>query len=1172
MQNLLRQTPEFKEILAALEQGRLPLLLAGGRGAFNPLISAALLAEGRVQGALLVIVPSPQQVSAWQVDLENLLPDREVLVFDPAEALPFEVMAASREPAAGRLRVLAALRAKGKPPVVIAPAEALMPRLVPPLVWEQAAVSLRVGTVSDLTSLVRALSRAGYERVELAGGPGQFALRGNILDIYPFQGTPVRLEFWGDEVVSLKTLDPESQRSRKPLPEVTIWPAREFIYDSGRVEAAAARIKAAHKARREQLKGSRSALIRLDQRLNRFLEMAVEGRGSLNLIQPYFYPEQASLFQYLPPGSLVVMEEPGRILEECSARTALLESDYRRFFQEGLTFTPWQEYYLSGEDLFRESRAFPVLAFTQLLSRPGPLEPEAVFTFSVKEMQPFFSRPDLLVPEVRGWLRGGAAVLLLLPSEGCLRQLERDLRDHELAPLVEPAWRDRLEQGRLSAGIGNLSRGFELPGRLAVVTAGELYGRRVKRRRPARAAGEGLSVLAELAPGDYVVHLHHGIGRYLGIKEMEVEGRKKDYLEIVYAGEDRLYLPVEQANLVQKYAGPEGHLPRLSRLGGGDWARLKQRVKKRVRELARDLLALYARRMATPGYAFSPDTVWQQEFEAAFPYEETPDQKRAIAEVKADMEKPRPMDRLVCGDVGFGKTEVAIRAAFKAVQEGKQVAVLVPTTVLAQQHYHTFKERFERYPVRVEVLSRFRSPGEQKAIVRDLAQGLIDVIIGTHRLLSDDVRFKDLGLLVIDEEQRFGVTHKEKIKMLRANVDVLTLTATPIPRTLHMSLSGVRDLSMIETPPEDRLPVQTYVLEYDPEVIRDAIRREIQRGGQVFYVHNRVQTIERCAAFLRGLVPEASFRIAHGQMKEDDLEQVMWDFLNREFDCLICTTIIENGLDLPNVNTLIVERADQLGLAQLYQLRGRVGRSHRLAYAYFTYPRDMVITEQAEKRLRALQEFTEFGSGFKLALRDLEIRGAGNLLGPEQHGHMAAVGFDLYQQLLGEAVRELKGEKEPEPQVAPAPVWEIHVDSYLPDAYIRDARQKIEIYRRLALADNLKAIHELAEEVRDRFGPLPEPVVSLFTLARLRVRARELGIREVQVTDHTLVVRFGPGVAPKREELTRWSAVFGDRLSFSAVGELEARIFTRGLSSRQLLVMLSRVLLPREVGAGAGAG
>ncbi len=671
-----------------------------------------------------------------------------------------------------------------------------------------------------------------------------------------------------------------------------------------------------------------------------------------------------------------------------------------------------------------------------------------------------------------------------------------------------------------------------------------------------------------MAPGDYVVHVHHGIGRYLGIKGMTVDGRTRDYLEVAYAGADRLYVPVDQVTLIQKYTGPEGAAPKLSKLGGTDWARLKQRVKKRVRELAFDLVALYAERVRQPGHAFTPDTVWQQEFEAAFPYDETPDQAQAIADVKADMEQPRPMDRLICGDVGFGKTEVAIRAAFKAVQDGKQVAVLAPTTVLAQQHEHTFRERFGNYPVRVEVLSRFRTPRQQKATIDDLAKGLIDVVIGTHRLLSGDVKFKDLGLLVVDEEQRFGVNHKERIKLLKTSVDVLTLTATPIPRTLQMSLSGTRDMSVIETPPEERMPVQTYVLEYQPDLVRDAILREIQRGGQVFYLHNRVQSIERCLLFLEGLVPEASFRIAHGQMNEDDLEEAMMDFLNRRFNVLICTAIIENGIDLPNVNTLIVERADTFGLAQLYQLRGRVGRSNRLAYGYFTVPEDMMLSEQAEKRLRALQEFAEFGSGFKLALRDLEIRGAGSILGAEQHGHMAALGFDLYNQLLGEAVQEVKGAVIPGAGPAPvghapAPAWELHYgDSFIPDTYVSDGRQKVELYRRLAAVETLQEVEDLTAEVRERFGPLPPPVAQLFSLYRLRLRARESHVQDVQHSAHTLMVRFDRDGAPRGNALARWGKVFDRRISFSAVGDLEARIETRGLTPERLIGMLDQAMAP----------
>jgi transcription-repair coupling factor (superfamily II helicase) len=1161
MNNILETIPGFQEALYAVKKRELPLLISGVSGSAGPVSAVSLFLKGGFKGALLVIVPGQDQVNSWAADLEQLLPDRSVFVFDPAEALPFEVVAASREPAAKRLETLASLRAREGQVLVVASVEALLPKLIPPLCWEKGVITLEVNQEYNYNELCLLLVQAGYERLETAEAPGQFAVRGDIVDIYPFYGSPVRIEFWGDEITSLKTMDPETQRSADSLDMVRIWPVREFIYDPELAKAAQERIDQAYKKRRTQLKGNKNALLRLQQRANRLLEMARTGTGgSLNLVQPYFYPEQVSLLDYLPEDSLVILDDPGRLPEQIKGRTALLESDYRRLFQEGGSFTPWQEYYFSEDQLFDSIEAFPLVCFTHLLTRISVIKPKALVTITIKEMRPFLGRPDLLAQELKEMLRKKITILLLTGAESSLKQLERELRDREISFLPADKWQKDLVEGRLQVATGLLRQGFELPGVLAVITARELYGRgKSKPRHRQKTAGR----LSDLTPGDYVVHVHQGIGRYLGIAEKETDGSKRDYLEIAYAGDARLFVPVDQVDLVQKYVGPEGATPRLSRMGGGDWTRLKQRVKKRVQELAQDLLALYAERERTKGYAFSPDTVWQKEFEELFPYEETPDQMEAIHQVKADMEKSRPMDRLLCGDVGFGKTEVAIRAAFKAVQDGKQVAVLVPTTVLAQQHYLTFKERFASYPVQVEMLSRFRSAAEQRITINNLKKGLVDIIIGTHRLLSKDVVFKDLGLLVVDEEQRFGVAHKEKIKMLKANVDVLTMTATPIPRTLQMSLGGVRDLSLIETPPEDRLPVQTYVLEYNPEVVREAILKEIQRGGQVFYVHNRVQTIFRTARYLQGLVPEATFRVAHGQMKEDDLEKVMWEFLNHKFQCLVCTTIIESGLDFPNANTLIVENADWFGLSQLYQLRGRVGRSNRLAYAYFTFNRDKVLTEQAEKRLRALQEFTEFGSGFKLALRDLEIRGAGNILGAEQHGHMAAVGFDLYNQLLQEAVKELRGEKVPEKKAA-APLFDLRVDSYLPDDYIRDGREKVEIYRRLALVESLEEVKELAAELRDRFGRMPDQVVYLFDLALIRVRAAQLGIKDVQHNRHTMAIRFDNGSALHGEQFAAWSRIFGKRLSFSTIAGLEIRIDTRGLAPKDLVKSLKKALISSQ--------
>ncbi|MCL2336372.1 MAG: transcription-repair coupling factor, partial [Firmicutes bacterium] len=708
-----------------------------------------------------------------------------------------------------------------------------------------------------------------------------------------------------------------------------------------------------------------------------------------------------------------------------------------------------------------------------------------------------------------------------------------------------------VQPGSVVIAHGQLSGGFELVNaKLVIITEGEIFGQRKRRRREQQGESESrLEPFSDLKTGDYVVHVNHGIGRYQGIVPLDIGEIRKDYLLIKYAGADKLYVPTDQVGLLQKYLGAEADAPKLSKLGGAEWNRVKSRVREAVRDIAQDLLALYAARETVQGYAYGPDTVWQREFEDSFPYEETADQIKAINEVKRDMESRRTMDRLLCGDVGYGKTEVALRASFKAVMEGKQVAVLVPTTILAQQHYNTFRERFARYPVQVEMLSRFRTNREQNQIVSGLAAGRIDIVIGTHRLVQDDIAFKDLGLVVVDEEQRFGVSHKEKLKQLRHTVDVLTLTATPIPRTLHMSLVGVRDTSLLETPPENRFPVQTYVLEEGPELIREAIRRELNRDGQVYFVHNRVADLDRIAGWIKSLAPEARVMTAHGQMREESLEQIMLDFIDGAYDILVCTTIIESGLDIPNVNTLIVKEANNFGLAQLYQLRGRVGRANRLAYAYLTFRKDRVINEVAEKRMAAIREFTEFGSGYKIAMRDLEIRGAGNLLGAEQHGHIAAVGFDLYCRLLEEAVQEARGEKV-EPVVET--VVELPVEAYIPADYITDVNQKVELYRRIASLRREEEVPELEEELVDRFGDLPAAVVNLLRVARIRVVAGGLKVKAISrqsgfyrlliAANHNLTGEQLVAIGERYRHRVKFSHTEGDfeiRFKFSAAGRTQ---------------------------------
>ncbi|NLI60636.1 MAG: transcription-repair coupling factor, partial [Clostridiales bacterium] len=734
--------------------------------------------------------------------------------------------------------------------------------------------------------------------------------------------------------------------------------------------------------------------------------------------------------------------------------------------------------------------------------------PKSIYKFASRGIPSYHGKMAMLVEDLEFWHQKKYSVILFAGSDSRAHSLVSHLYDRGIEAVFSPNLEGGIPQGQILVVPTSISAGFEYPeARFALISDQEIYGvGKGKKQGPAPSMKKSkLDPFTDLKVGDYVVHETHGIGKYLGIETLVVNDQKRDYLNIKYGGTDRLYIPTDQVDIIQPYIGVDDKPPRLSKLGGSEWQKIKSRARKSVQKLAMDLVELYAAREASQGYQFSPDTPWQDQFEDMFPYEETPDQTRAIKDIKRDMESSRVMDRLLCGDVGYGKTEVAIRAAFKAVMDGKQVALLAPTTILAQQHFNTFASRFQDFPIKVQVISRFRTPAQQRDILKALKQGNVDIIIGTHRLLSKDVIFKDLGLLIVDEEQRFGVGHKESIKDLKKDLDVLTLTATPIPRTLHMSLIGIRDISTIETPPEDRLPVQTYVVEYNDALIRDAIIREVQRGGQVYFVYNRVRSMESMAERLRKLVPEIKIRMGHGQMSESVLEKVMLDFYDKKFDVLLCSTIIESGLDIPNVNTIIVYDADHYGLSQLYQLRGRVGRSNRMAYAYLTYRRDKILSEVAEKRLRTIKEFTEFGSGFKIAMRDLEIRGAGNILGPQQHGHMAAVGYELYCKLLDESIRKLQGE---EPEKPIEVTIDIKVNGYIEDDYIPLEGQKIEIYKKIAAIENLQDKYDIEEELEDRFGDIPESVANLVDIAYIKALAGRFGIVEAFHKDKELILRL----------------------------------------------------------------
>jgi transcription-repair coupling factor (superfamily II helicase) len=1204
---LLHTAPEFHSLLDGLKRGFSDQMVYGVSASLKTFVMAALRDKSRQP--CLVVTSTIGQAERIREDLNTWLPGEDVVVFPPMEYMPFEVVAHSPEVVGQRLYVLERL-SRGENLVVVAPAAALYRSLTPHSVFRTALVELRAEQALERDDLVGRLVRQGYERVDMVESKGHVAVRGEIVDVFPLSSDyPVRIAFWGDVIDEIRQFDPASQRTVDKVAQVTIGPAREFILPPGDLTWAAEKIrrdldqtvarlrklrarqeaeKAADDGAEEpapKAKGRKKlakvlfdagdAASKLQDRVESHLAKLDERIYFEGLEQyaNFFYDQMETLLDYFASKPLVLVDEPARI-RETGAESETRDADRQVSMMEKGGLLPGQlGLYLNFAELFHRVGKMTSAVHFSALGRSAPgIRPQNEVGISATPMQEFHGQWPLLHDELARWKKQHYRVVVLTATTDRQQRLREVMRDADLetsagvpgAPVMAPL------QGVAHVGVGSLEGGFQWPGlRLVVVTDGEIYGRPKKRRKtpagtssqtaaggPASRDVVRVASYQDLKIGDYVVHANHGIGKYMGVQSETILGSTRDYLVIKYEGTDRLKIPTEQVDQIQKYVGAEGHEPKLNKLGGSEWAKVKSRVKESIREMAAELLRLAAMREAQPGYAFPPDTVWQREFEDAFPYEETPDQLKAVEEIKRDMEKSRPMDRLLMGDVGYGKTEVALRAAFKAASDGKQVAILVPTTILAQQHYNTCKTRMEGFPINLAVLNRFKTAKEQGEILKGLADGKIEVVVGTHRLLGEDVKFKDLGLLVVDEEQRFGVQHKERIKQLRANVDVVTLSATPIPRTLHMAMVGMREMSVITSPPEDRYPVETFVAEYDEELIRDAIGREMSRGGQVFFVHNRVQSIEKVASRIQQLVPEARVAVAHGQMKEDQLERIMMDFLDGEYDVLVATTIIESGVDIPQVNTIIVDDADYLGLSQLYQLRGRVGRSNRLAYAYFLYKRDKVLTEVSEKRLRAIKDFTELGSGFKIAMRDLEIRGAGNILGPEQHGFIITVGFDLYTQLLEEAVQELQGQKPPVKEIQPA--IELQVDAFISDQYLADARQKIDAYKRIIAIRSLEDVEDMASELIDRFGALPDPVKNLLDIAALKVICASVGITAVSQIKDVVTLKFMPG-AGDRVPLDRLLIMarrpeFKGRLTVPRAGKLtQLQLKVTQLDPRSLL-------------------
>lgn len=1032
----LKELAEFETIQREMKKETGMIQIAGCVNSQKTHMMYALSGDS---GKRIIAVSS--EGKAKEICEEYKFLDENVYYYPPKDLLFYQADIRGKVLLKQRMEVIRAIL-EDEEVTVITSFDGFMDALLPAETIRERVIRLSNTDTVDFEELKNKIAALGYDREVQIEGPGQFAVRGGILDVFPItEEVPIRIEFWGDEIDSIRTFDVDSQRSIENLEEIEIYPATDFPEEEGK------RVS--------------------------FLD--------------YFEKEESILF----------LDEPARLQEKGEGVEAEYLEAQKNRLEAGMEVTDVRIPLYHTKDVIKKMNEYYCIGFSTLETRVKEFKTNRLYSIHAKSVNPYNNSFEMLTRDLKRLKRNGYRVVLLSGSRTRARRLAEDLRDYNLSSFYSEDKDRVMMPGEILTTFGHVAEGYEYPMlKFTVISETDIFGRGKKKRKRKIYEGQKIQSFSELKVGDYVVHENHGLGIYQGIEKMDIDKTSKDYMKISYAGGSNLYIPATQLDLIQKYADADAKKPKLNRLGTQEWTKTKTKVRGAVKEIAKDLVELYAARQKEEGFVYGPDTVWQKEFEEMFPFEETEDQIMAIDAVKQDMESRKIMDRLICGDVGYGKTEIAIRAAFKAVQESKQVVYLVPTTILAQQHYNTFVQRMKEFPVRIDLMCRFRTPTQQKKTIEDSKKGLVDIIIGTHRVLSDDLKFKDLGLLIIDEEQRFGVQHKEKIKKLKENVDVLTLTATPIPRTLHMSLIGIRDMSVLEEAPQDRMPIQTYVMEYNDEMVREAIQRELSRQGQVYYVYNKVKDIEEVADRIQSLVPEAVVAYAHGQMSEHQLEQIMFDFINGEIDVLVSTTIIETGLDISNANTMIIHEADKLGLSQLYQLRGRVGRSNRMAYAFMLYKRDKLLKEIAEKRLAAIREFTDLGSGFKIAMRDLEIRGAGNLLGAEQHGHMEAVGYDLYCKMLNEAVKHLKGEMEEEESYNTT--IDLNVDAYIPASYIPNEYQKLDVYKRIASIENEEEMDDMVEELIDRFGDIPRKVQQLLNIAALKALAHQAYIISIE--------------------------------------------------------------------------
>ena len=1109
----LKELAEYDEVRKIVRQGKGTVALSGCVDS-----QKLHMIYGLSDGLKYKVIVTYNDLKAKEIYEEYRFYDRNVMLYPAKDLIFFQADIHGNQLVQERIKTLRRV-VEGKPVTIVTTYAALM---TPQVLWEEKdIIHTERGGSLDESKLASRLVAMGYEKAYQVESPGQFSVRGGIVDIFDLtEENPYRIELWGDEVESIRSFDILSQRSIEKLESITVYPATEFVLSEEQIRKGIARLE---KEAAKQEKIFRDAhqpeeAHRIATQVSELKEQLLEFQSKANLegYIRYFYENTVTMPELLADmagRSLVFyIDEPARVKEQADAIELEFRESMEQRARKGYVLPGQMNILYSGEQVAATLEKNAVVTLATMETKYGYFRTEKHVDIAARNIAPYNNSFESLVKDLKKYKKSGYRVLLLSGSRTRARRLAEDLRNAEdggaglTAVYTEDPMRE-VQPGEILTYYGHVNKGFEYPWlKFVVLSESDIFGAEKRKKKKKKLyQGQKINDFNDLKIGDYVVHETHGLGIYKGIEKVEVENIVKDYLKIEYRDGGNLYILATGLDVIQKYASADAaKKPKLNKLGGKEWEHTKTKVRSAVSAVAKDLVELYAVRQQSEGYAFGKDTVWQREFEEMFPFEETEDQLSAIADTKADMESHRIMDRLICGDVGYGKTEIAIRAAFKAVQEGKQVVYLVPTTILAQQHYNTFVQRMKDFPVNIALMSRFRTSSEIKKTVKDLEKGMVDIVIGTHRVLSADVKFKDLGLLIIDEEQRFGVAHKEKIKKLKENVDVLTLTATPIPRTLHMSLIGIRDMSVLEEAPMDRMPIQTYVMEYDEEMVREAIKRELSRGGQVYYVFNRVNQIADMTAKISELVPEASVAYAHGQMRERELEDIMYQFINGEIDVLVSTTIIETGLDISNANTMIVHDADNMGLSQLYQLRGRIGRSNRTSYAFLMYRRNKMLREVAEKRLSAIREFSELGSGFKIAMKDLEIRGAGNLLGAQQHGHMEAVGYDLYCKMLNQAVKTVKGEREESDDFET--VLELDLDAYIPASYIPNENQKLDIYKRIACIENEEESSEMMDELIDRFGDPPKSVENLLLIAQLKALAHKVYLTEV--SEKSSEIRF----------------------------------------------------------------